>query len=146
MHQLKKELALLETVHRDGGERKEEGRKQGESGNKDMSQATWWTTVYVCVIWIETGVSTVSKRAQCRWGRRKKAKKKPKQCLFFQLPGSKIDMPVPYTPAVMSRMSAGTQASRHMGWVEAGKRPSAQWGRVIITQNDHATTEQKGEY
>lgn len=80
-------------------------------------------------------LNTVSERAQCRWGR---GGTKPKQCISFLLSGSQIDMLVPYSPAVTSRMSAGTQASRHMGWVEAGKRPSAQWGRVIITQNDHA--------
>lgn len=91
--------------------------------------------------------NTVSERAQCRWGR---GKKNAKQCIFFLLSMSQIDMPVPYSSAVMSRMSAGTQArvgGLHMGWVEAVKRPSAQRGRVIITLNDHAhaATEKKGE-
>lgn len=74
---------------------------------------------------------------------RKKKTKKPVHFLF----GSQIDMPLAYSLAVKSRMSAGTQASRHMGWVEAGKRPAAQRGRVIITHSDHAhaKTEKKGE-
>lgn len=69
-----------------------------------------------------------------------KGEKNQNSAFFFfsLLSGSQIDMLVPYSPAVTSRMSAGTQASRHMGLVEAGKRPSAQWGRVIITQNAHA--------
>lgn len=57
-------------------------------------------------------------RAQYGDGRKQN---KTMQFLFL-LSGTVIDLPVPCCPAVRSRMSAGTQASRHMGWVEVGER------------------------
>lgn len=53
MHQLKKELALQETVWRDGekGRKKREQKErnlQDERRNKDTSHANWWTHVCLC--------------------------------------------------------------------------------------------------
>lgn len=63
-------------------------------------------------------------------------KTKQNNAFFFLLSGSLIDLPVPCRPAVRSRMSAGTQASRHTGWVEVGERPPARGANT--THNDHA--------
>lgn len=52
-----------------------------------------------------------------------------------------INMPMPYSPAVMSRMSAGTLVSSHICRVEARESEEKTLGltsRVITPQNDYA--------
>lgn len=145
MHQLKKELALQETVWRDGGEREEEKRTKGEESgwkNKDTSHANWWTTAHVCLCLPELNCfNTVSKCVGV--GRREE---KTMHFFALQLSNRYANMPAAlhlWAECLQGLRPAGTE----VGWrvVSLSKRPWAWRGQVIITEINHtpATTERQ---